>query len=300
MHHSRPDGSPYPKEECPLLSTLQDGLVVHVADDVYWHRDGSSFPVEYISSPMRNAQQHVIGAVVTFQDITQRKEINRMKDELISTVSHELRTPLTSLRGFTELMLKRNFSVEKQREFLDIMHAESKRLTNLINDFLDIQRIEAGRQPYTFTAVDLAPRIADVLKVFVKAEGPHPIHVEIPARLPAVCADGDRLHQVMENLLSNAIKFSPRGGEVIVGAQAENDEVTVWVTDHGIGIPAEALPKLFNKFYRVDNSETRKIGGAGLGLALIKDIVLAHRGRIWVKSIFGKGSTFFFTLPVAN
>jgi PAS domain S-box-containing protein len=299
MHYAKPDGTLYPVDECPLLVTLREGRVVHVTAEVYGRQDGTAFPVECLSTPIRSGEGDVIGAVITFRDITQRKEVDRMKDELISTVSHELRTPLTSLRGFAELLLERQFPLEKQQDFVSVIHKESLRLMNLINDFLDLQRIEAGRQPYSFASVAIEPLVRDAAAVFTKEEDPHVLRLDLPLSLPAVHADADRLRQVLVNLLSNAIKFSPKGGEVVVGAHCEGGDVVMWVRDHGIGIPEEALPKLFNKFYRVDNRATRNIGGTGLGLAIVKELVAAHQGRVWVESQVGGGSTFFFTVPVA-
>lgn len=226
-------------------------------------------------------------------------ERERLKDELVSIVSHELRTPLTSLRGFAELMLKRVFPPEKQREFLTVIHTEAVRLTNLINNFLDLQRMEAGRQTYDFVTVDILSVVCDALSVFSHgANGSHHFFLDTPRSLPPVWADADRLRQVLTNFLSNAVKFSPQGGEIHVGARHDGDQITIWVTDQGVGISPENINKLFTKFYRVDNKETRHVGGTGLGLAIVKEIVEAHKGRVWVESTLGSGSTFFFAIPV--
>jgi PAS domain S-box-containing protein len=299
MHHSKPNGTPYPVEEGPFLATLRNGQVVHVTDEVFWRKDGTAFPIECLSTPIRSGEGDIVGAVVTFRDITQRKEVDRLKDELISIVSHELRTPLTSLRGFAELLLEREFPPEKQQDFVGVIHKESLRLTNLINDFLDLQRIEAGRQPYFFAPVAVEPLVYDTAAVFTKEGDPHVVRLDLPTSLPRVHADADRLRQVLTNLLSNAIKFSPKGGEVVVGARHEGGDVVLWVQDHGIGIPEDAFPNLFNKFYRIDNRATRDIGGTGLGLALVKELISAHQGRVWVESQVGRGTTFSFTIPVA-
>jgi PAS domain S-box-containing protein len=244
--------------------------------------------------------QTPVGIMGIAHDITQRKEVERLKDEFVSTVSHELRTPLTSLRGFTELMLKRNFSPEKQREFLTIIHNESIRLTNLINDFLDLQRIESGRQVYQLDSVDVAFLVRESVASFLWEDGKHSLRLVVPDIPLPVWADASRLRQVLANLLSNAIKFSPQGGEVTVGARREGVEVVVWVADQGVGIPPEVLPQLFSKFFRVDSTATRSIGGTGLGLALVKEIVEAHGGRVWAESALEQGSTFLFALPVAE
>lgn len=282
-----------------MLATLQDGLVVHETEDLYWRGDGTNFPVESICAPIWNECPEVVGAVVTFQDITQRKEIDRMKDDLISTVSHELRTPLSILLGFTELLLSRKFPHERQQDFLTIIHRESLRLTKLINDFLDLQRIESGRQPYMFTAIAVAPLLRDTVALFAKEKGEHALQLDLPPILPSIIADAERLCQVLANLLSNALKFSSSGGEVVVGARHDAGTVVFHVKDQGVGIPAQVLPKLFSKFYRVDNTATRDIGGTGLGLALVKELVAAHQGQVWVESTLGKGGTFFFTVSVA-
>jgi PAS domain S-box-containing protein len=270
-----------------------------VAELLNYRKDGVPFWNRLAITPVRNAQGQVTHFIGLQSDITERKEMERMKDELVSTVSHELRTPLASLRGFTELMLKRTFTPDKQREFLSIIHDESLRLTALINDFLDLQRIEAGQQTYDFADLALPPLLREVVAVFNSGDGQHYLRIDVPDSLPLVRIDTSRLQQVLTNLLSNAIKFSPHGGTVTVGASVEGDMLKVWVKDQGIGIPPEAQQNLFSKFFRVDNQDTRSIGGTGLGLALVKEIVKAHSGRVWVESTVGKGSTFFFTLSVA-
>jgi two-component system, OmpR family, phosphate regulon sensor histidine kinase PhoR len=211
-----------------------------------------------------------------------------------------LRTPLTSLRGFTELMLTRHFPPEKQRELLSIMQKEATRLTALINDFLDLQRMESGQQSYRRMEVDLAAVLRASVALFTNSTESHIFRTQIPEHLPPVQADADRLHQVFINLLSNAVKFSPQGGIITTAVRCEGDEVFVSVADQGIGIPAEELPRVFDRFFRVDNRDIRNIGGTGLGLTLVKDIIASHGGRVWVESTPRQGSTFFFTLPVSG
>jgi PAS domain S-box-containing protein len=261
-------------------------------------KNGSTFPLELAVSEMRRGDQRMFTAVA--RDITQRKEVERLKNELIATVSHELRTPMTSLLGFAELMLNRDLTPEKQREFLTVIHNEALRLTDLINDFLDLQRMEAGRQAYDFQSIEIAPLLRETLALFSGGEEKHTWRLEVPDSLPPVWADPDRIRQVLSNLLSNAVKFSPRGGGVTVGARQKGAHIEVQVADQGIGIPPEAVPSLFSKFFRVNNPETRHIGGTGLGLALVKEIMEAHAGQVWVESTLGQGSTFFFTLSVAD
>lgn len=234
------------------------------------------------------------------QALIAAREVDRLKDDLIATVSHELRTPLTSLLGFTELMLQRDFPQAKQHELLTIMHNESLRLTNLINNFLDLQAIGAGRSRYHFTDLPLSPLLYEAIDLFSKADGKHTWQTTIPDNLPLVHIDADRVRQVVTNLLANAVKFSSHGGIIVLGVTRETTELIVSVSDQGIGIPQEAIPQLFTKFFRVDDGATRTTNGTGLGLALIKEIVEAHHGRVWVDSTVGKGSTFYFTLPLAT
>jgi PAS domain S-box-containing protein len=267
----------------------------------------ASFEVSYANRiylmhtlPIKNEHGEIFAGMAMTQDITALKEVERLKDEMISTVGHELRTPLTSLRGFAELMLEHEFPPDKRQRFLSIIHGETVRLTNLINDFLDLQRLESGRQAYHFERVDLREVLREGMALFTQADAQHTLRLEAPDTLPPVQADKDRIRQVLSNLLSNAIKFSPRGGEVTVGTRQQGAYVEVWVTDQGMGIPPEAIPQLFNKFFRVDNSQTRHIGGTGLGLALVKKTVEAHQGQVRVDSEPDRGSTFFFTLPVAE
>lgn len=264
------------------------------------HKDGRVVPIEARARIIRNPAGVPTGIHSISRDITQRKEVDRLKDELISTVSHELRTPLASMRGFSELLLTRDFPPQQQREMVAIIHQESTRLSTLINDFLDLQRMAKGRAPDTFEPVDIEPLLREAIALFSAEQEQRPFQCEVQAPLPLVSVDLNRMRQVLRNLLSNAIKYSPASGAVTIGARLAGEEVLVWVTDHGIGIPPEALPHLFAKFFRVDNAATRQIGGTGLGLALVKEIVTAHHGRVWIDSTLDTGSTFFFTIPLAS
>ncbi len=254
--------------------------------------------IHFYSHPVRDERGEMIGRSLVCRDVTRDKEIDRMKSEFVATVSHELRTPLASLLGFSELMLTRKLGEEKQRQFLEVIHKEAARLNALVNDFLDLQRIESGRVSYAFQALEVGGVIREVATLF-SSDPRHPLQLELPADLPPVAADRDRIKQVLQNLLSNAIKFSPAGGDVTIAARATANEVEIEVRDRGLGIPADAMPRLFGKFYRVDASDRREIGGTGLGLALCKEIVEAHHGRIWAESA-DRGSVFRFTLPVRS
>jgi len=292
-----------PETDPAALATIRQALAEerHCTVEILNYRaDGTPFWNLLSITPVRNSAGNVTNFIGVQVDITKRKEVERLKNELVATVSHELRTPLASLRGFAELMLQRVYSPAQQREFLRIIHQEAMRLGKLIDDFLDLQRMESGRETWTFDAVDLKPELDQTLALLAPTSTSHTLALEVGAELPRVRANADRVRQALVNLVANAIKFSPAGGEVRVGARPEDDNVTLWVRDRGIGMSPDAMQDLFTKFYRVDNAETRRIGGTGLGLALVKEIADAHGGRVWVESALGEGSTFYLALPRAT
>ncbi len=247
-----------------------------------------------------------IAHLASLRDITERKraeeklhELDRMKSEFIANISHELRTPLHSIRGFTKLMLGGKVpDPETQKEFLSTIDKQSERLGKLIDSLLDMSRLESGRfriQKQRLPIKDIIHETVGSFYTLVSEKGTV-INEDIPATLPEIEADGERVRQVMVNLLSNAIKFSNDGGSVTVKGNVNDSELLVQVTDRGIGIPKEAMPHLFERFYRAQDSMAR--GGAGLGLYISKQIIEAHGGRIWAESKVGEGSTFSFTLPL--
>jgi signal transduction histidine kinase/ActR/RegA family two-component response regulator len=240
------------------------------------------------------------GIGLTIRDVTYERDLNRVKDEIISVVNHELRTPLASVVGFAELLLAREFSEEQRRRFLTSMVQEGMRLAALVDDLLDLQRLDGGGEPFTFEACE--PRA--LLERSVTSAGPDsrwPIAIEAAADLPPVRADADRIQQVLSNLLGNACKYSPNGGPIVLGARAMEGSVEISVTDQGLGIPPESLPRLFEKFFRVQNTDRREIRGSGLGLAIVKQIVEVHGGRVRAESAgLGQGARVSFTLPIAD
>lgn len=270
-----------------------------VVELVNYRKDGTPFWNLLSITPVRDEHGALVSFIGVQFDITERKRAEELKDDLVSTVSHELRTPLASLRGFTELLLHREFPRERQKEFLGIVHGESLRLSRLIDNFLDLQRMEAGRQSYAFEPTDLAALLRDTVSLFGLHSDRHRLDLDLEDALPRVRADGDRIRQVMANLLSNAVKFSPDGGEVRVAASCDGGAVSISVSDQGLGMDAADAAGLFRKFHRLEDAEERGIGGTGLGLALVREIVEAHGGRVAVASEKGVGSTFRFTLLVA-
>jgi signal transduction histidine kinase/CheY-like chemotaxis protein len=272
-------------------------LVRH-AEHTFAGADGKQVVIAYSSTPLRAPDGSATSTVFSIVDVTERKAVEQMREQFVSAVSHELRTPLSSLRGFTELMLSREYPRETQRQFLTIIQAESSRLARLLDDFLDIQRMRSGRQHYEFASTDILPLVNDVVALFQGDRNAHPIRLEVEPHTPCVLADPARLRQVLCNLVSNAIKFSPNGGQITISAHNDNDTMVFCVADQGVGIPASEIPKLFTKFFRIESGETRHVGGTGLGLALVREIVEAHGGRVWAESRAGTGSSFFFTLHV--
>lgn len=255
--------------------------------------------INLYSNPCVSFAGHAFGRVFVARDISHQKEVDRLKHELISTVSHELRTPMSSILGFSELLLTRKLTEERSTEYLGIIHSESKRLTELINDFLDIQKMESGKHIFDKTSNELGDIIEQVLNLYEGTKGKHQITYN-KKTLPLILCDRDKIKQVLSNLVSNAIKYSPEGGEIKIDAFLEKGQVKVCVEDQGLGIPEDVRDKLFTKFYRVDNDDRRKIGGTGLGLAICKEIIRAHGGEIGVHSTYGYGSTFYFSLPLSN
>lgn len=238
------------------------------------------------------------GFLFVFRDRTEEQKMNHVKDELISTVSHELRTPLSSILGFMELLRYRQPTPEKTTRYVEIVHEEAKRLTNLLNDFLDIQRMEGGKQDYVFKPFSLRQLLAETIETCGETAETHTIHATMDDDPIVIFADEDKVKQVIINLLSNAIKYSPAADHIDVRLEKAADQAILSVTDYGLGIPSTAFDKLFTKFYRVDNSAVRKIGGTGLGLAICKEIIESHGGAISVESELNQGSTFTIVLEI--
>ena len=257
--------------------------------------------IHFKTLPCRSSDGHALGRIFLYRDITQFREVDRLKSELISTVSHELRTPMSSIMGFAELLLTRKLSPDRSKQYIEVIHTQAERLTKLISDFLDIQRIESGKHEFVKQRVSFDEVVNNALNLFRDTDEKHKLTFEYASTMPMdVECDADKLIQVLSNLLSNALKYSPQGGDVNIRAVAEEGFLKVSVSDQGLGIPQDAQAKLFSKFFRVDNDDRREIGGTGLGLAICKEIILAHGGKIWAESTYGQGSTFYFTLPLAE
>jgi signal transduction histidine kinase len=229
------------------------------------------------------------------------KELDRAKDEFISSVSHELRTPLTSIRSFSELLLTfDDDDRDRKEEFLGIINDESKRLTRLIDDVLDIAKIESGQSEWRMRKLDMVELVRSTVEFQKPAANEQnlQLRVETGSGLHAVIADRDRIKQVLMNLLSNALKFSHPGGEVVVSSEIDESDVKVVVADQGTGIAPEDRDRVFMRFQQLGDTDSGKPAGTGLGLAICMEIVSRHGGRIWVEDNTPRGSRFCFTLPV--
>jgi PAS domain S-box-containing protein len=343
INHTRVDGTLYPANESPVQNTLNDRNTIRVSNEVFWRKDGSSFPVEYVARPQiefepeaqRIAEPNIqaeiqfesasedqmesqpdldpvaaasesepegkaVGVVVAFTDTTERRALDRMKDEFISTVSHELRTPLTSLRAALGLLTGGSLDSrpKKLQQMLEIATANTDRLVRLVNDILELERIGSGKAELhsTLCSVDDLFRRAASLQQTEAAKAQ--LKITVNAHGVNVWADPDRILQTLANLLSNAIKFSPAGTEIRLRARRiDAGEAVIQVRDEGRGVPTDKLESIFERFHQADASDSRTMGGTGLGLAICRSIITQHGGRIWADSIQGKGSTFHFTLP---
>lgn len=245
-----------------------------------------------------------IGVVAILADVTEIRNIDRMKSSFVAMASHELRTPLTAIKGFSSTLLEglddQIYGIEDQREFLGIVVGECDRLRRLIDDLLNTSRIEAGESlKPNYTHVDIKTLLDKVQKVQQQATTKHTIKLDIQTPLPdLMVGDEDKLDQILTNLLNNAIKYAPGGGDVTIHAKQDGEFLEIGVRDQGLGIPKDHLTKVFERFHRVNNEDNRKIYGTGLGLFLVKHLVdQVHFGKIWVESDLGKGSDFIFRIP---
>ena len=244
----------------------------------------------------------ILGLATIFTDITEIRNVERMKTAFVSTVSHELRTPLTSIKGFVATLLQDTdgyFDTETRQEFYGIIDNECDRLRRLIDDLLNVSRIESGRAlQMNWEEFEPLAIIEKVMQAQRSYTDKHRLILDFSGEVPKLLGDSDKFDQILTNLLSNAIKYSPNGGEVRVEVDASDHDMTLSVSDQGIGVPRDKLPRIFEKFERVDNRDTRQAGGTGIGLFLVKHLVERHEGTIAVDSTVGKGTTFTVHLPL--
>jgi PAS domain S-box-containing protein len=301
FHHSRADGTLVPESECPAGEAMCRDEPFATSDDTFWRADGSSFPVEYSATPMHAEDGSKLGAVLTFRDVTERRAIDRLKSEFVSTVSHELRTPLTSIRGALGLLSSGMLGTvgDKGRRMLEIAVSNTDRLVRLINDILDLERMESGKVELERGPVDANTVMRQALDGVQSMADEAGVRLATAPAAATLWGDSDRIIQTLTNLLGNAIKFSSAETTVTLSGVTRENDFVFSVTDQGRGVPKAKLETIFNRFSQVDGSDSRDKGGSGLGLAICKSIVEAHGGQIWAETIDPAGSRFQFTIPLA-
>ncbi len=253
-------------------------------------------------------RDNFLGTVSIFRDITHQVEVDRLKSEFVATVSHELRTPMTSIKGYVDILLMGAAGplTNQQAHFLEIVKNNSERLAILVNDLLDISRIESGRLNLSIQHFDLAPlaheTTTDLARRSQEDNKPMQIETDIPRKLPRVLGDPEQVRRIIENLLENAYCYTAEGGRILVRTRRAGDDVQIDIQDTGIGIPLDLQPRVFERFYRGEHPFVLATSGTGLGLSIVKHLVDMHDGKIWLESsgVPGEGSTFSFTLPVYN
>jgi two-component system phosphate regulon sensor histidine kinase PhoR len=301
-------------EGLPLLEVIRNVGLHDVLGESRVAADGTvvNREVKLLEPSERVLQVHAVplrftgearGVVMVLHDITELRRLEQVRTEFIANVSHEIRTPLTAIHGYLETLLDGALEEpENARKFLEIVFRHTERLGRLTDDLTDLSNIELGRISLHLAPTSVAEVADSVLAIIAPRAGAGQVTVEakLPADLPAVVADRDRLAQILINLVDNAVKYTPKGGRVwLEGRVREPGVVEVAVCDSGAGIPKADLPRLTERFYRVDKARSRELGGTGLGLAIVKHLVLAHGGELNIDSELWKGTTVRFTLPAA-
>ncbi len=286
-------------EQSALYQALKTNKSVVGREFAIVRKDGKNLVVQVNSSLIRNKKNKVIAAASIISDITQQKELERQKDDFLSMASHELKTPITSLKMFIDLQRQHleGKNAQKAKYFNERIGDQANRLKELTNDLLDVSRIQTNKFRFNSDEFDIASVVYDTVEGLQGTTKGHEILIK-GVKNQQVRADRYRIYQVLVNLLSNAIKYSPAGKKIVVEVKIDKDEVLVSVQDFGIGISKTQQEKIFERLYQVTDPQEKTFPGLGLGLYISKQIIERHNGKIWVKSTKGKGSTFFFSLPL--
>jgi two-component system phosphate regulon sensor histidine kinase PhoR len=292
------------RKNAPLVETVRDPdflAAVRGASEVrkvFTARAASIVPgrtFDVTAAPMPGG-----GAVAVLRDLTETERVEKTRRDFIANVSHELRTPLTSIQGYTETLLDSAPDHDHSRDFLEIIRKSAVRMSRLTEDLLTLARVESGEQRFDIQPSTPADLLQEAVQSFREIARTQNVDLKVEDTAPApVGADPEAIHQVFSNLVDNALKYAQSGGRIVLGARPVSEGVEFYVQDFGPGISSEHLPRLFERFYRVDKARSRESGGTGLGLAIAKHIVLAHRGIIRAQSELNHGSIFLFTLPLA-
>jgi PAS domain S-box-containing protein len=330
LHHSKPDGSPYPIHDCPIYQAFLDGRIHRTNTEVFWRKDGSSFPVEYISTPMHDRQGELLGTVVTFQDITQRKwaeallqrtnedlelkvrertlelqqaneelqELSELKSRFVSIVCHEFRNPLNNILLSASSLDRYDaqLSPDQRREYIQGVKTDVERMTQMINDILVIGKIEAHKLVIQRTSIELV-RFCHSLVAEMQLTSSNQV-LSFTSRHRHLIAEFDEklLRSILTNILSNSIRYAREQSPIYLRLSKRSNQVVFQISDRGIGIPREDLSRLFEPFHRGKN--VSNIPGTGLGLNIVKRFVDLHHGKIKVDSKLNTGTTFTITLPL--
>ena len=293
------------------FTLLRNGAVSTIdSDDLAIRSDGTRVWLHWRATAVRRRNGSFEHFVITFEDSTQKhlaeeaahanlaelEKLNQIKTEFTSMVSLEFRTALTGIQGMSELINAGDMEPAEVREYSGYIFQEAERINRLITDMLDLDRLEAGKMKLVLAPMDLNATVEGVAARSSVVSTDHQIRTDLEAGLPKVMGDSDRLVQVTANLVSNAIKYSPAGGEILISTRLVNGMVDVSIADHGVGIQADFVDRLFGRFERYEKTPS-KIIGTGLGLAIARQIIEMHSGKIWVDSAPGSGSVFHFTLP---
>lgn len=285
----------------PLRRALRLGVAVdtHFAFLFRLRTSDEPIRVAYSVGPLRT-QGSVTGAMVAIHDVTPELETIQEKDALMLAASHELKTPITTLKGLSELLLDFELPEMQRRELLQDLHEQAVRMERLVGDMLEVSRIEAGRLSLQLSRVDVRPVVEHVCRELETGLAGRHLRCEIAEDLPPIWSEAQKLHQVLVNLLTNAIKYSGANTQITLSVQADDSLVRFEVADEGVGIRKEHLPRLFEKFYRVNDPAVRKAAGTGLGLYIVRSLVDTLGGQIEVRSRYGKGTAFIISLPRAE
>jgi PAS domain S-box-containing protein len=260
--------------------------------------DGYLFNLRDITE-RKHAELATVAALETQQAaIAELEQLNRSKSRFLSTISHEFRTPLTAIIGYSELLASNAADPAQVAEDAAVIHREASRLNRMVDDVLVVDRLDANRMPLDATPVDLNTIVRNVAETFRPLTDKHHLALDLDPALPPIPGDADRLAQAVTNLISNAVKYSPTGGAVTIATRNDGDDVVLTVQDEGIGIARKDLPRIFERFERVESGIAGRISGTGLGLSIVREVATLHHGEVWAKSKFGVGSTFSLALPV--
>jgi signal transduction histidine kinase len=286
--------------DCPILAAAASRHE-EVRDASVLNKEGLARWIRYAHAPIIAADGDMDADVVVVRDVTRERQTDELKADFVASVSHELRTPLTPIKGFLMTLLRedRDFALDRRREYYKLMLLQSQRLERLIEDLLEVTRLEAGAGLVDATAVDAVDLVRQVVDRFTSEDADRVVHVVAPGHAVYCRGDWMRIDQVLGNLLSNALRYAPPHEPVEVRLVPQGREVVFEVRDWGPGIPIDEQSRIFERFHRVGHYMTREPGGAGLGLYLAKRLVEAMGGRIWVSSRLGHGSVFSFALPAA-